>query len=514
LHKDLGDFQTPFALVEQVLNCLHRSGDSWERVLEPTCGVGNFIRGLVDHAKIAPHADIQGIELQPDYVVRAAAIHAENARIFNDNIFNFDLKTLTWQRDGRLLVVGNPPWVTKAALGVLSSENTPMKQNLKSLSGLDALTGASNFDIAEAIWIKLLSELADQQPTIALLCKMSVARNVLSYAAKMKLPIHAAEIRKIDAHKWFGAAVGACLLIVHMGDNNRLVDVPIYADLISYVSVAQFRVRDSSMNLTMDRPIGDDISMIDGVSPLEWRQGVKHDAASVMELRRDLDGRLWNKLGECVDVEADYVYPLLKSTDLYHGRVHDLVRAVIMPQSYIGEATQPLQHHAPRLWDYLNRNDAAFERRKSSIYVNRPRFSIFGVGDYTFKPYKIAISGLHKTPRFATVGQFDARPVVFDDTCYFIGCDSPHLAALVTTLLNQPICLQFLDTVTFADAKRPITKKVLQRIDLGKLLQQVDQTLLLEATAVRLEQIDFSYDMQTADWEAVLHVLSTQPTLI
>ena len=33
-----------------------------------------------------------------------------------------------------------------------------------------------------------------------------------------------------------------------------------------------------------------------------------------------------------------------------------------------------------------------FERRKSIIYKNKPRFSIFGIGDYAFAKYKVGIS--------------------------------------------------------------------------------------------------------------------------
>ena len=32
------------------------------------------------------------------------------------------------------------------------------------------------------------------------------------------------------------------------------------------------------------------------------------------------------------------------------------------------------------------------DNRKSSIYNKRPRFSIFGIGDYSFSKWKVAIS--------------------------------------------------------------------------------------------------------------------------
>ena len=58
-------------------------------------------------------------------------------------------------------------------------------------------------------------------------------------------------------------------------------------------------------------------SFADGICPLDWRQGLKHDAAAVMELTRDPVSSHWrNRHGHVVDVEADFVYPLVKGTDL------------------------------------------------------------------------------------------------------------------------------------------------------------------------------------------------------
>ena len=60
------------------------------------------------------------------------------------------------------------------------------------------MTGASNFDIAEAIWVKLLNELAGEDATIALLCKTSVARRVLEHAHRSRLPVSAVELVQIE----------------------------------------------------------------------------------------------------------------------------------------------------------------------------------------------------------------------------------------------------------------------------------------------------------------------------
>jgi|SRR5579875_1743163 len=66
MSKDFGDFQTPPALVHAILTLLQQQRWKWTRVLEPTCGQGNFIAGLLNQP--SPPHEIHGIEIQPHYV--------------------------------------------------------------------------------------------------------------------------------------------------------------------------------------------------------------------------------------------------------------------------------------------------------------------------------------------------------------------------------------------------------------------------------------------------------------
>ncbi|MBN1901733.1 hypothetical protein JW926_10460, partial [Candidatus Sumerlaeota bacterium] len=97
---------------------------------------------------------------------------------------------------------------------------------------------------------------------------------------------------------------------------------------------------------------------------------------------------------------------------------------VLITQRKPSDDTSQIQIIAPKTWDYLKAHSDILDKRKSIIYQNRPRFSIFGVGDYTFTPWKVAISGLYKNCRFCVVGNSQGKPIVLDDTCYFIPCDS------------------------------------------------------------------------------------------
>jgi hypothetical protein len=506
--RDVGDFPTPPGLVALVLD---RLGPRWDRVLEPTCGGGRFLQGLLDRSPVP--REIQGIELQECHyreasslAERAPASRTSRVRVRQASLFELDLaRDLEWTGTGRLLVVGNPPWVTNAELGGLGSSNLPTKSNFKCDRGIVARTGASNFDIAEAVWLKLLNDLKDQDATIALLCKTSVARRVLEHAHKAKLPVADAEIVRIDARAWFGAAVEACWLRVRLG-NRRLERIPVFDRFDRREPVAEMGFVHG--RLVADLSAYSTFAFADGTCPLTWRQGLKHDAARVMELSLDRSGTPRNHREEPVDVEPEYVFPLFKGADLARPGPVAPSRAVIVTQRKVGEDTSRLEREAPRLWSYLQANAPLFDRRKSSIYRDGPRFAMFGIGPYSFEPYKVVVSGLHREPRFHAVGPHGGRPSMLDDTSYSLACDSPEQAAVVSALLNSSGPLGLLKALTFPGAKRPVTKAALQRIDLAALLARSDRAAILERAQLDLERLS---GRARIDPESLKSLLATNP---
>jgi hypothetical protein len=408
---------------------------------------------------------------------------ATAVRIKQADIFKLNLAELAWSQTGPLLVVGNPPWVTNAELGGLDSENLPTKSNFKERSGFGAKTGESNFDIAEFIWIKLIKELAWSRPTIALLCKTGVARNVLAYAERAALPISSAEIYLIDAKKWFDAAVDACLFRVDVGFGETNYSASLYADLDADTPQSVLAMANGSM--VSNYVAYEEYSFLEGESPIVWRQGIKHDAASIMELTIE-SGMLKNRRGETVAAEPEHVYPLLKSSDLNSDDNPEPRYRVLVTQKQLGASTTDLSQRAPRLWKYLSSHEDVFLARKSSIYEGRGPFSMFGIGDYSFTDYKVAVSGMYKTIHFRVVGPREGKPVLCDDTCYLVPCSSGEQACILAALLNDPGCLLFLNSLIFLDSKRPITKKVLQRLDLAALLSRIDGRVLTRETNQRL----------------------------
>ncbi len=500
MRRDLGDFQTPPELAAALVARLGPIGARWPRVLEPTCGRGAFLEAVC--SALAPPREVVGVEIQSSHGTEARARLAllpspTRSTILEADVFGLDLRTdPPWTEGGPLLVLGNPPWITNAELGRLGSANLPPKRNVKSLSGLAARTGAANFDLGEAVWLKLIDELADQDPTIALLCKTSVARAVLHHLHRTGRPVSDAEMIEIDARRWFGASVGACFLKLTLGAGGSTGRVAVFSDpeasrpRCAMGSVQGLFASDLETLETLDFAVGR--------SPVCWRQGVKHDTARVLELTERPDGTLCNGLGEEVVVELSFVYPLLKGTDLARRAIDRPRRRLIVTQEKLGGETRDLAERAPLLWSYLRDRAGGFDKRRSSIYQNAPPFALFGIGPYTFAPYKAAVAGIHRPSRFRAVGPVDGRPTVFDDTCYLLPCRSALEAAVLAAAADDPIARRVLRALTFADAKRPVTKAVLQMIDLGGVLARADAPALIDRVAEILRD-DLGLDDGTDD---------------
>lgn len=188
-------------------------------VIEPTCGVGAF---LIAAAQTFPRSELHGFEINPAHLEQArqqlfAGGHLARARLARVDFFSHD-----WPAELRTiddpLILGNPPWVTSAAVSAVAGSNLPAKENVYGLRGLAAKTGKAKFDIAEWMLVTLIKTLRGRRATLAVLCKTATARKVLRHAWRSDLRITSASLCAIDAPAEFGAAVEACLLFARLGE--------------------------------------------------------------------------------------------------------------------------------------------------------------------------------------------------------------------------------------------------------------------------------------------------------
>ncbi len=494
---EYGDFQTNSDLTNKVTLHLASKKISPEIVIEPTCGKGNFI--IASLRNFENIKSIFGIEIYKPYIwetkfsiidffLANPTANKPEISIVHCNVFDFDFKEIAKKNVNKdVLVIGNPPWVTNSKLGSLNSSNLPKKTNFKNHSGLDAMTGKGNFDIAEFITLTMIETFQNMKGNLLLLVKNSVIKNIVFDQNKNRYNISSIEKQVIDSKKEFNVSVEAALFYCQL-NTLPAYDCTEFNFYDNQNSQLKFGWLNDKFVSNIDTYIH--TKEIDGKCPFIWRQGLKHDCSTVMELDK-VGEHYVNGLNEAVKLEDGLVYGILKSSDLKNTVINQTRKFTIVTQRKVGQETKYIKTEYPKTYLYLMQHQANFDARKSSIYNNKPLFSIFGIGDYSFKPFKVAISGLYKTFHFTLVLPQDKKPVMLDDTCYFIGFDKIEFAVYSLILLNSETTVQFLQSITFTDAKRTFTKDVLMRIDLLELAKQIYKSTL----QTELEMLNKKYGL-------------------
>jgi N-6 DNA Methylase len=480
--REYGDFQTPYKLTDSICSYLDHESVSPDVIIEPTFGKGSF---LISALKCFPNLKkIYGVEIYESHYweakfailelfIKHPDLNKPRILLYLNDIFKFEFMDIEKEREienYNVLVLGNPPWVTNSELGILNSKNLPKKINIKSLNGLDAITGKGNFDISEYIILMMLNTFSRYKGHMAMLAKNSVIKNLVHHLPAASCKINDMIALKINAKEYFNASVEASLFRCSYGSNKRSLTCKV-SSFISQNSI------ENEFGWVGDKFVSDvDLyeknKKYDGVSPYIWRQGVKHDCSKIMELQL-IDGKYFNGFKRELNIEKGLIYDLVKSSDLSSPVITKPRKYVIITQNRIGEDTIYLADKFPKLYQYLTENKNLFKQRKSCIYKNKPPFSIFGIGDYSFKPYKVAISGLYKRSTFSLIVPENEKPMMLDDTCYSLGFDSLPKAIFVWTILNSGYVQQLLAALTFLDAKRPYTKDILMRISIDKVAKDM-----------------------------------------
>ncbi len=288
-------------------------------LIEPTCGIGNFLFAGLDRFKGIGRA--VGADINSAYVKEAEATLRRQGGDNRATLVEADFFATDWDRligdlPEPVLILGNLPWVTSAHLSRLDSQNLPAKSNFQNHAGLDAITGKANFDISLWMLIRLLEAMNGRRGTLAMLCKSSVARKTLHYGWQNGIMLEKSAIHAIDAECFFDAAVDAVLLVTQFAPGARDHEATVYPSL-----------SDSSAHTVLgfeDGALLADISAyhrwkhLCGAGGAKWRSGIKHDCSKVMELCRE-GGHYRNGLGELVELEEAFLYPMLKSSGLANG---------------------------------------------------------------------------------------------------------------------------------------------------------------------------------------------------
>jgi len=118
---------------------------------------------------------------------------------------------------------------------------------------------------------------------------------------------------------------------------------------------------------------------------------------------------------------------------------------ILIPHKKDGENNETnIRVNYPKSYSYLYRFRSELLSRKSKWFKgeDKPFYSLFGIGEYTFKPFKIVWCCMSYKPDFSVVSKIDdkyigIKTIIPDNTIGNISFDSEKEAHFVCALLNS-----------------------------------------------------------------------------
>jgi len=187
----------------------------------------------------------------------------------------------------------------------------------------------------------------------------------------------------------------------------------------------------------------------------EVRHGVVNDLNSVffikildkvngnLRVENDQIGRKKVKPVNTV-IENDLIYLIVKPRHVKKWIIKGYYY-IILPQKKHGENNESeLRVNYPKTYKYLYDFKEDLLNRASKWFKggDKPFYSFFGLGEYTFKPYKVVWSSIGYLHAFAVAGKIDDKlignkEIIPDNTIGYLSFDSDEVAHFVCAILNS-----------------------------------------------------------------------------
>lgn len=174
------------------------------------------------------------------------------------------------------------------------------------------------------------------------------------------------------------------------------------------------------------------------------------------------------------DLEPNYIYPLVKPDNAKRWKI-DGYHYMLLPQKKDGENNESLLRiKFSKTYSYLSRFKKELLSRKSKWFKGegKPFYSIFGIGKYTFKPYKVVWCCMSYKPDFSVVSKvkdkfIGKKELIPDNTIGNISFDSKEEAHFVCSVLNSEKS-QLLFSMRSSKSKWGISIDMVKKIPIPK----------------------------------------------
>lgn len=151
-------------------------------------------------------------------------------------------------------------------------------------------------------------------------------------------------------------------------------------------------------------------------------------------------------------IENDLVYPFLKPRNVKKWKMSGFIYG-ILPQRKNGEKNESqLRTNYPLTYKYLYNFKRDLLNRSSKWFktIGIPFYSFFGLGDYSFSPYKIVWCCMSYQPSFSVVSKIDDKnignkEVMPDNTIGYIPANNKAEAHYICAILNSDMAKRYLE---------------------------------------------------------------------
>jgi type I restriction-modification system DNA methylase subunit len=151
-------------------------------------------------------------------------------------------------------------------------------------------------------------------------------------------------------------------------------------------------------------------------------------------------------------IEPTYVFPFLKPKNVKKWKIKGYSYA-LLPQKKYGEKNESeLRIKAPLTYKYFYqfKDDLLGRSSKWLKQEGFPFYSTFGIGDYSFKPYKVVWCCMTYSPNFAVVSSVNdsfvgEKQVMPDNTIGYFSFDNENEAHFVCAIMNSKIASELLE---------------------------------------------------------------------
>lgn len=143
-------------------------------------------------------------------------------------------------------------------------------------------------------------------------------------------------------------------------------------------------------------------------------------------------------------IEKSLIYPLIKPKNAKKWGVESY-QYVIIPQMKAGENNESdLRINYPKTYSFLSsfRNELSTRKSKWFYGEDKPFYSLFGIGEYTFQKYKVVWCCMSYQPHFSVVSTINdsligEKTFIPDNTIGYISVDDENEAHYICSLLNS-----------------------------------------------------------------------------